>query len=144
MSGFTSSEVSNGIWFFMNLFCLWTFGYYVAVCFTSNGKLSIDAIKRMITRREYDRELQAAIALTVYFLGAALRGGYNWWLMINDIAPTQAIDYFYIKMGSAALGVIGGVCILRVFTALRWGHIAWMVGGAIAIVVPVITNLFVH
>jgi hypothetical protein len=82
---------------------------------------------------------QAAIALTIHLVGAAVRAGWIWWLLHCQNAGT---DCAYIQSSSwilvvaTLLAMIGGLCCIRVFSPPNWRPWSWIGAGIIALSIP--------
>lgn len=135
-------EITNGIWFCINLSCLFIFFRYTWLSLAANR--SWFAIGRMVRDRSFVPEMQASIGLTIYFIGATLRAAYVWWLLKAQTRgwPIAEVieDGYWLMYLAAAFAIVGGLCTLRVFTKLNYGHRAWILAGIFSIIVPVITH----
>jgi hypothetical protein len=135
-------EITNGVWLFINLSCLIVFLMYSWK--RSMKKRAWSDVARMIRERDFEPDTQASIAMTMYFIGATIRAGYVWWLLkaqSKGWVHAQYVEEMYWVMHlAAAFAIIGGLCVLRVFTRLEWGHRAWIAAAIISLLVPFVIH----
>jgi hypothetical protein len=98
----------------------------------------------------YDRpRVQAAVALAVFITGSMLRAVWVWTLMLCDsnrvschYFPIQHDSYGFLVF-STWIALVGGVCVIRVFTPPEWQPWPWILAFISSVSVPLLTYLYV-
>ena len=73
-------EVTNGMWFLMNLALLAVFANYLLCRWQQDGALTLFRS----AANDQDIGTAAAIALFVYFMGASMRAGWVWIVLFQQ------------------------------------------------------------
>jgi hypothetical protein len=135
-------ETTNGMWFLLNLALLAVFANYLLCRWQQTGTLKLFG-----AGSEHDIGLHAAIALFVYFVGASTRAGWVWIVLFQQNMGVQNYGFENhpaFLLLAVATGAVGSLCCMRVFSAKRWGHWAWISSGILAVAVPLLAHLIAH
>lgn len=87
---------------------------------------------------------QAALSLSVYFLGETIARGWGTLLFYkmqhgNDLLSVFAVEEKYpVAMVGAGIAFIGAICCMRVFSPPHWGK-AWLVVVGVAVAFMIVT-----
>ena len=121
-------EIMNGTWFLLSVMMVVTFAVYL-----------LD--RKMRGGDWYQRPgSQAAIALSIFLSGSAIRAGWIWWLLHchnNRLDCTAYQKSWGILIIGTILVVVGGLCCVRVFSPVSWRPWSWIVAGIISVAAPV-------
>jgi hypothetical protein len=86
---------------------------------------------------------KAAIALMVHLLGTTIRAGWLWWLLscqrqhgYSDCA--HVTETWGVLFFATLLALIGGLCVIRIFSPPPWRPWSWMGAGVSALTLPVV------
>jgi hypothetical protein len=136
-------EVTNGMWFLLNLALLAVFANYLMCRWQQSSALTL----LRSAANQQDIGTAAAIALFVYFMGASTRAGWVWVVLFQQNLGVQTLGFenqpvFLIL--AVATGTVGSLCCMRVFSQSRWGHWAWIVSGILALAIPLGAHLIAH
>lgn len=90
-------------------------------------------------KRRFDRvRIQAAIALSLYFAGAAIWHGMTWWFR-SSIDPNLPHVAYSILVISGAPAAFGALYSIRIFTPTACGPRSWMAAAAASIFLAAIS-----
>lgn len=84
----------------------------------------------------------AIAALTLYFFGAAFIRGLVWFKRFMFNSFDIDIGWNALLIVAAVLPSWGLLCMIKVFTEKRWGHVAWVSSLGMAILFVTLTKLF--
>jgi hypothetical protein len=136
-------EITNGTWFLLNLALLAVFANYLLCRWQQSGVLTLF---RNVAN-DQDIGTAAAIALFVYFMGAATRAGWVWVVLFQQNLGVDIVNFEnqpVFLMIAVATGITGSLCCMRVFSQSRWGNWAWIVSGILAVAIPLAAHLIAH
>jgi hypothetical protein len=129
-------EITNGMWFLMNLALLAVFANYLLCRWQQIGAI----VLFRSAANDQDIGTAAAIALFVYFIGASTRAGWVWIVLFQQNMGIQNYGFENqpaFLLLAVATGTVGSLCCMRIFSASRWGHWVWISSGILAIAIPI-------
>jgi hypothetical protein len=132
-------EITNGIWFLMNVSILIAIGCFL---FCQFGKFGLGSLWARL-RDETSTGDQVAVALFVYFIGSSIRAGWVWTVLLlqslgrDTDGFDQASDWL---LTAVAIGIVGTFCCMRIFSRDQWGHKIWVGFATFAILTPFIAH----
>jgi hypothetical protein len=91
----------------------------------------------------YDRAgTMAAIALMVHLLGTTIRAGWVWWLLscqrLHHGDCLHVTETWGVLFFATLLALMGGLCVIRIFSPPSWRPWSWIGAGFLSVVLPVI------
>jgi hypothetical protein len=108
----TLLQIKNAFVFLLNLSIL---GVFLTILFNDRANYK-------------DAYYQALVGVSVYFFGEAAEQFWYWsWRHFASGDPAWLSDYrMMIVLCLNVVIVVGGVCVIRVFTLQRYGHRLWV------------------
>jgi hypothetical protein len=82
----------------------------------------------------------AAMAIGLHMLGLTLQRGWNTWIFHSKVSVGYGelqfgyVDGICIPLTGLALGVVGMIACIRIFTPARWGHWGWVMSSLFTVV----------
>lgn len=124
-------EIGNGVWTMLGAFVIAALAY------------TLVQDMRDWTHQEswrVNRGTALAAGAFVYFTGSIIRSAYIWLGLIADNRQMdEAIlaQWRFMLLIAVAAAIIGGLCIVRVCIADRFGSWSWITAGVVSVAVPV-------
>jgi len=140
-------EITNGQWFLVSFGMLVVVTVYLISVVREAFKQTImSPWKFLTTFLRRDLGTQMSIGFFVYLVGSCFRALPTWsmlWAQNHgvDFSPYQAYYDGFIST-AAFVAVIGGLCLMRVFSRKRWKVWYWPVVALITVIVPIAVHYY--
>jgi hypothetical protein len=118
-------EISNGVMTVINIAIMFTFCGYAWRSWRS-GMSYMD--------------VKPAMAFSVLIIGASSTRAWAWlWIwQSNRGIPTQWMDIYPVNPIGLIITVVGGLCVLRIFTPKDWSWTVWLATLILAAFIPTV------